>query len=680
MRHFSGTDALRASAIHFQKHGTYCLAPYGTSDYMDFWKEEFRRCKEGFSANGISITGDHYHYLNYCPIKRVFIDTIDGVKKLRSRDADLEFPDFRDGNYQFFWCKQIALEGIDNPDFYSSLGLGVSIPDLSGGKNLWVIKARQKGFSFMNASLLANRYFHVKNSLSATTAFEKKYVNSSMGMFEEYMNFQNQHCAWAKPALVSKRGEHYLSGRKVIDEFTGIETVQGYKSEVLGYTLKDNPDALRGKTKALILIEEVGTFKTNLKETLAAMEPITKSGDFKTGMIIGFGTGGGDSTSWADAKDVFYNPELYNMLIFENDWEAGFSNKSCGFFYPNYLAKEGYMDEDGNSDIEEAKRTDEIERAKKKKAAKNMRDYALYVMEYAHTPSEAFMQAGGNLFPQAELSAWLSELETTKQAEDAAYIGELVPQENNPSKLKWVPSEMAEPIRKFPLGKEKSRGCIVIWEMPERNEDGSVPDGVYIAGTDPYAQDESTGDSIGSTLIYKQFVNMGKTYNWIVAEYTGRPDTAEDYFEELRKLLTFYNCKTLHENMDKNLKNYFQNKGSLHLLRSQPTDYIKSIMPGSRVERTFGIHMTPDLKSTGDQLIKSWLLEERGDGTKNLHTIYSIPLLQELISYDPDPKKNFDRVSALRCLMFHKTANFFFHKKPDERPKDSFWSKNFFGN
>jgi hypothetical protein len=66
------TDKFRESAIFFKEHGTYTLAPRGTSDYIRFWDTETKRCMNGYVApDGDSITGYHYFYLNYFPIMRL---------------------------------------------------------------------------------------------------------------------------------------------------------------------------------------------------------------------------------------------------------------------------------------------------------------------------------------------------------------------------------------------------------------------------------------------------------------------------------------------------------------------------------------------------------------------------------------------------------------------------------
>lgn len=53
------------------------------------------------------------------------------------------------------------------------------------------------------------------------------------------------------------------------------------------------------------------------------------------------------------------------------------------------------------------------------------------------------------------------------------------------------------------------------------------------------------------TFIFKR-VRAGEAWSdVIVAEYSGRPDTAEEYYENVRKLLTFYNARLLFENEEK---------------------------------------------------------------------------------------------------------------------------------
>jgi len=109
----------------------------------------------------------------------------------------------------------------------------------------------------------------------------------------------------------------------------------------------------------------------------------------------------------------------------------------------------------------------------------------------------------------------------------------------------------------------------------------------------------------------------------------------------------------------KGLKIYFEQKKCLHLLKQQPS-ILKDIVPNSKTHRGYGIHMSEPIKNQGELYIRDWLMEERGetesgDVIRNLDTLYSIPLLQELIKYNK--RGNFDRVISFMLCMFHSQEN-----------------------
>jgi hypothetical protein len=111
------------------------------------------------------------------------------------------------------------------------------------------------------------------------------------------------------------------------------------------------------------------------------------------------------------------------------------------------------------------------------------------------------------------------------------------------------------------------------------------PYGRYIAGCDPYDQDKAdTSESLGSFFVYDRLTEQ------IVAEFTGRPNRADDFYETCRRMCIYYNAKCLYENQLKGLKIYFEQKNSLHYLSEQP-GIIKDIVKNSQVNRGYGIHM-----------------------------------------------------------------------------------------
>ena len=238
------------------------------------------------------------------------------------------------------------------------------------------------------------------------------------------------------------------------------------------------------------------------------------------------------------------------------------------------------------------------------------------------------------------------------------HCGELVFIQNEGgehAKLEWRPDvkNNLTPCGYRMKKTEDTQGCIQIWEHPQY-VNGVVPSGLYLAGSDPYDQDQSTTSSLGSTFIYKTFLDANGLCEMPVAEYTARPRTAEEHHENVRKLLMYYNAIDLYENERNSLKMHFSHKHSLYLLAKTPS--ILKATEGSKVERTFGIHMTEGIKDELEIYTRDWLLQDAGNGKLNLHKIYSIPLLEELINYNRIG--NFDRVIAYMLVICNRLSNY----------------------
>jgi len=343
------TDVFRQEAIRFQKYGYFCSDYWGTAGWQDYWEEQLRRCQEGFEVQGQKITGHHYMYLNFCQIQV--------VKKLEGKKASKKsttFPDFWDGDYDYFWSLEIARNGIEKEEL-ESLNLGVKPhPDfLMGGFHMIVGKSRRKGYSYKNGAISANYYNTERKSQVIIGASEKKflYPKGTMGMTSDYINFINEFTGWRKSRdYVDKQDHRKASYKKKIN---GVDIEAGYQSEVFALTFKDNADAARGKDGILVLLEEAGAFP-NLKASFAAIKPALTAGKYITGQIIIFGTGGDMAAGTVDFADMFYNPVAYGIMPFINIWDDEATETVCGFFHPVTKNLEGFYDLQGNSDIEAA--------------------------------------------------------------------------------------------------------------------------------------------------------------------------------------------------------------------------------------------------------------------------------------------------------------------------------------
>jgi hypothetical protein len=411
----------------------------------------------------------------------------------------------------------------------------------------------------------------------------------------------------------------------------------------------------------LILFEEAGK-SPNLAEAWQVARPSVEQDGMAYGLMIAFGTGGTEGADFSGLRDMFYHPLGYNCLGFVNIWDDNATSTECGFFIPQYtnIDMDGkFMDKDGNTKTEFARdyilnlRNDVINNA----TASSTVDR--YIAEQCITPAEACLELTGNIFPKKDLLAQLALIRVNKKLQSHKQCGDLV----------WINGELSwqitknKDIIKYPLSKEdRTEGSIVIWEHPNKDTSGQL----YIAGNDPYDQDKAGTNSLGSTFIYKRFQNFEEYYDIIVAEYTGRPETAEDYYENVRKLLVYYNARMLYENERKGLFVYFTQKHCEYLLADQP-DIINDIIGKSTVQRRKGIHMNTQIKDYGEGLIKEWLNEEYSPGKKNLTRILSEPLLEELIQYND--KGNFDRVIAFMMIMIYRQQLHNLHVK--EKNKDS---------
>lgn len=233
-------------------------------------------------------------------------------------------------------------------------------------------------------------------------------------------------------------------------------------------------------------------------------------------------------------------------------------------------------------------------------------------------------------------------MEVDNKSKNAEYIGDLII--NPDGEIEWQSNPKNRPIYDFPLrGNTDKKGDVVIYQMPYKDENSNIPWGRYIAGIDPYDHDDSQTESLGSTVV------MDRLTNRIVAEYTGRPVTAKEYYENARRLIVFFNAQALYENEKKGIFDYFEAMNCLHHLADQPK-IIKDVIQNSTVRRGKGMHMIIELKLYGEGLINQWLRDTNDGEQKNVHKLRCIPLLKELILYNTDG--NFDRVMALMMCIY----------------------------
>lgn len=667
---------------NFIEKGYYCPDPWGSPAWYDFWDRESDRCEFGYKIGKWGITGAHYFYLNYVMIEK--IDVVNAVGRVAKKIQGL--PDFWDGDYEYFWVREIARDGVLvctgatdkelaafekktskqklkelkrrlNIIGFRHFKLVISEENLLGGKDLIIGKARRRGFSYKNSSIGSRNFFLLPSKLTMYMAYEKKYlypgIKTIFGKTKHIINHVNANTAWRMPSDEINKQNHIKAS--YIEYVGGQPMTKGMLSEIEAISFKDNPDAGRGADAYDIVGEEVGAWGTpgGLKKTIAAMRSSTEGGIYKVGMMTLFGTSGDIEGGTADFADLFSRPGANNFLKFYDVWGDN-PNVEEGFFFPKHLNTEGFYDEQGNSDTKGAKKQELEKRLKLIKGGATSIEIAKRMQEEPLNSQEAFAMISLNKFPVVELNKRLRYLKATNLHMTMSTPVTLEYVDANKDKVKARPilSGKANPIMSLKDLPLDPSGEVVIYEHPITNP----PPGLYKIGYDPVMHDDGT--SLVSIVVYKSYHRGSRYYSTIVAEYIGRRSSPEDIDELALKLSILYNTKVMFENNVPGTKNYFLKRKKLHRLALQPDRVIAKNIKKSSVARVYGCHMNIQLKQAGERYTMEWLnnvinYDEDQTPITVIDQIYSIRLLEELIAYNP-LRGNFDLVSALFMCMIQK--------------------------
>lgn len=640
-------DFFRQAGIQFKKTGNYTdhyPNSHPRSQFYLFWQEEAKRCREGYvrEYDGEWIPGDYYYYLNYSPIYLTELDMDDPDSLMV--DRVFELPRFYDGDYFYYHYIEDARRK---------------------GKHGSVLKSRGKGFSFKGGSGLSKQFVlgngtgrKGRGNKAFAIADEREYLTKDgiLNKFIDMVDHCGQNTPWPRTRDLkdSWNEMHWKMGYK--DPESNAE--KGTKNEVMGVTLKNDPDKARGKRGSRIYWEEMGKFPCVLKAWGVA-RPSVEDGKFAFGTMIAWGTGGTEGANFAGAEELFYAPGGYNILGIPNLFDKNAKDgRKCGFFFAEYLNRTGCYDENGNSDVIKALLELYEVRAEIKREATDPNTLVQEKAERPITPQEAIMRKEGSVFPTADLKDYLSEImPSLSRFVSPHWVGRLGINGDGTPTWKMLPD--AIPVRDFPFKDNKGKeGAIEIFEMPYKDTTGKVPTGLYIAGIDPIDDDESGTNSLFSIFI------MNTITDRIVAEYTGRTFSAEDCYETSRRLLMFYNAQALYENDKKGLYAYLKNKNCLYLLADTP-EIVRDMDMGtiSKIgNKSKGVNSSKKINSWGRRLQATWMVQtayqqfdpnvEEGEEAPvllNLHKIRSVGYIKEAIAWNPDI--NADRVSAMGMLM-----------------------------
>jgi hypothetical protein len=146
------------------------------------------------------------------------------------------------------------------------------------------------------------------------------------------MSFIDNSTPWGKKRQKINLKLHRRASIITKDE-TGKEIEMGYKSEIMGITLGNNPGKSRGIAGRLILWEESGENRHLVDAWNIARQSVEEYGH-GFGQMIAFGTSSAGNISFEGLRAMFYNPAAYGCIEFPDIWEGVPTDRTCGLFVP----------------------------------------------------------------------------------------------------------------------------------------------------------------------------------------------------------------------------------------------------------------------------------------------------------------------------------------------------------
>jgi len=615
----------------FKSTNVYCTAPFRSKDFIKYWDDQKLKCRNGVLVKSGKETWylarEYYMWLNFLPIFNKEIQAFG-------------FADIRDAQYHMALYEQLAELHY---------------------KHSAILKKRQIASSYYHAGKLINQQWFEAGVTLKMGASLKDYINEkgTWKFLNEYAAFLNEHTAWYRPMSPDK----VMMWQQKIEVRKGDRKAEvGLKGTIQGMSFEKDPTNGVGGPVKYFFHEEAG-IAPKMDTTYGYIKPALKSGMITTGMFIAAGSVG-DLDQCEPLKEMILNPEANDIYavdtnLIDKDGTVGVS----GLFIPEQWSMPPYIDEFGNSKVEEALQAldDYFEECKKKMSPEA---YQLEISQHPRNIEEAFAHRKVSIFPQHLVNAQL------RRIEDKEYSYEFLDIYRDEIGHPKVKETSKLPISEFPISKktEDKTGTLVVWERPVK--DPSF--GMYYASIDPVSEGKTTtSESLCSIYVMKApvevtKVTLGETETYIeqdkiVAAWCGRFDDIKKTHERLELIIEWYNAWTVIEN---NISLFIQymisQKKQRFLVPRTQIMFLKDLGANANVFQEYG------WKNTG-VLFKSHLLsyvieytrEEldtvtKEDGTivRTTYGVERIPdpmLLKEMKAYQEG--LNVDRLVSFAALV-----------------------------
>ena len=447
----------------FRDTGVYCTAPFKSKDFISYWDDQKQKCRKGVIVkeddNTWFLAREYYMWLNFLPI-------------FDKEQQKFDFAKIRDAQYHMALYELLAELNY---------------------KHAAILKKRQIASSYYHMGKFINQQWFEAGVTLKMGASLKDYINEkgSWKFLQEYAAFLNEHTAWYRPMSPDK----VMMWQQKIEVRKGDrKTEVGLKGTIQGMSFEKDPTNGVGGPVKYFFHEEAG-IAPKMDQTYEYMRPAMRSGMVTTGMFIAAGSVG-DLSQCNPLRDMILNPlskDIYSVEsnLLDNKGTVGLS----GLFIPEQWSMPPYIDDFGNSKVEEALKAldDQFEQWKKDLAPE---DYQLRISQHPRNIQEAFAHRSVSVFPPHLVAA------QSRRIEEKEYAYEFLDIFTDENGKVAVKSTDKQPIKEFPISKktEDKTGVLVVWERPIKDPTF----GQYYASIDPVSEGKTTtSESLCSIYIMK---------------------------------------------------------------------------------------------------------------------------------------------------------------------------------
>jgi hypothetical protein len=591
----------------FRKTKVYCTAAFKSKDFINYWDDQKAKCRQGIIVKSGKeawyLTRDYYMWLNFLPI-------------FDKEIQQFGFAKIRDAQYHM-----ALYECLAELHFMHAA----------------ILKKRQIASSYFHMGKFINQIWFEEGVTLKMGASLKDYINEkgSWKFLNEYAAFLNEHTAWYRPMSPDK----VMMWQQKIEVRKGNRKAEvGLKGVIQGMSFEKDPTNGVGGPVKYFFHEEAG-IAPKMDQTYGYIKPALKSGMITTGMFIAAGSVG-DLDQCIPLKNMILKPEINQIYavdtnLLDKDGTIG----RTGLFIPEQWSMPPYIDNYGNSQVEEALiALDEyFDKCKKEMSPE---DYQLEVSQRPRNIEEAFAHRKASVFPPHLLGAQL------RRIEDKEYSYEFLDIYRDENGMPKVKETNKLPISEFPISKktEDKTGTLVVWERPVK--DPSF--GMYYASIDPVSEGKTTtSESLCSIYVMKASVEVTKvngteTENYIeqsqmVAAWCGRFDDIKKTHERLELIIEWYNAWTVIEN---NISLFIQymisRKKQKYLVPRTQIMFLKDLGANANVFQEYGWKNTGTLfKSHLISYAIEYLREELDTVTKEdgtiVRTTYGVERIKDVM-------------------------------------------------